>query len=170
MHRSIPRRTARSVGVFAGLLLLIGLVVAPTHAASPSAPAHVAVSFSPQGGATEAVISELNRAQTQVWMQAYSFTSAPIAKALVEAHKRGVNILAVLDKSNETDKYSAATFLNNAGIQPPTNAFSMNCCMKVMARSPLCLWRVGCRYSRILDAGLEGFMPGFWHACAGGAG
>jgi hypothetical protein len=50
-------------------------------------------------------------------VQAYSFTSAPIAKALLDAHKRGVKILAVLDKSNETDKYSAATFLVKAGIQ-----------------------------------------------------
>ena len=50
-------------------------------------------------------------------MQAYNFTSAPIAKALVDAHKRGVTVLAVLDKSNETKKYSAATFLVNAGIQ-----------------------------------------------------
>ena len=49
-------------------------------------------------------------------MQAYSFTSAPIAKALLDAHKRGVKILAVLDKSNQTDKYSSATFLANAGI------------------------------------------------------
>src|SRR5712692_9265713 len=84
---------------------------------SPSSPARVAVYFSPNGGATEAVVRELNTAQTQVLMQAYSFTSAPIAKALVEAHKRGVKILAVLDKSNETEKYSAATFLANAGIQ-----------------------------------------------------
>jgi phosphatidylserine/phosphatidylglycerophosphate/cardiolipin synthase-like enzyme len=76
-----------------------------------------AVYFSPNGGATEAVVKELNVAQTQVLMQAYSFTSAPIAKALVDAQKRGVKILAVLDKSNETDKYSAATFLNNFGIQ-----------------------------------------------------
>jgi phosphatidylserine/phosphatidylglycerophosphate/cardiolipin synthase-like enzyme len=37
--------------------------------------------------------------------------------ALVEAHKRGVKILTVLDKSNETAQYSAATFLVNAGIQ-----------------------------------------------------
>jgi len=50
-------------------------------------------------------------------VQAYSFTSAPIAKALVDAHKRGVKVLAVLDKSNETKQYSAATFLVNAGIQ-----------------------------------------------------
>jgi phosphatidylserine/phosphatidylglycerophosphate/cardiolipin synthase-like enzyme len=35
----------------------------------------------------------------------------------VEAHKRGVKILAVLDKSQQTEKYSAATFLVNAGIQ-----------------------------------------------------
>jgi phosphatidylserine/phosphatidylglycerophosphate/cardiolipin synthase-like enzyme len=41
----------------------------------------------------------------------------PIAKALVEAHKRGVKVLAVLDKSHETEKYSAATFLVHAGIQ-----------------------------------------------------
>jgi len=46
----------------------------------------------------------------------------PIAKALVDAHKRGVLILAVLDKSNETDKYSAATFLANAGMQPLIDA------------------------------------------------
>jgi phosphatidylserine/phosphatidylglycerophosphate/cardiolipin synthase-like enzyme len=38
------------------------------------------------------------------------------AKALLDAYKQGVKILAVLDKSNQTDKYSAATFLANAGI------------------------------------------------------
>jgi phosphatidylserine/phosphatidylglycerophosphate/cardiolipin synthase-like enzyme len=96
----------------------ITLLVGPLQAAETFSSASVAVYFSPNGGATEAVVRELNAAQAQVLMQAYSFTSAPIAKALVEAHKRGVKILAVLDRSNETDKYSAATFLNNAGIQP----------------------------------------------------
>jgi hypothetical protein len=43
--------------------------------------------------------NRVNTAKTQVLMQAYGFTSVPIAKALVEAHKRGVKILAVLDKS-----------------------------------------------------------------------
>jgi phosphatidylserine/phosphatidylglycerophosphate/cardiolipin synthase-like enzyme len=115
MHRRTPGSIA---GMLAGLWMLISLVVIPTDAAETFSPARVAVYFSPQGGATDAVVRELNAAKTQVFMQAYSFTSAPIAKALVEAHKRGVQILAVLDKSNETDKYSAATFLNNAGIQP----------------------------------------------------
>ena len=119
MHRRTPGSIA---SIVAGLSLLIILVVVPTHAAEPFSPARVAVYFSPKGGATEAVVHELTAAKTQVLIQAYSFTSAPIAKALVEAHKRGVKILAVLDKSNETDKYSAATFLNNAGIQPLIDA------------------------------------------------
>src|SRR2546425_6393959 len=114
MHRRTPGSMA---SIVAGLSLLIILVVVPTHAAEPFSPVRVAVYFSPKGGATEAVVRELTAVKTQVLVQAYSFTSVPIAKALVEAHKRGVKILAVLDKSNETAKYSAATFLVNADIQ-----------------------------------------------------
>ena len=51
-----------------------------------------------------------------ILVQAYSFTSTPIAKALVEAHERGVQITVILDKSNKTDRYSAADFVRNAGI------------------------------------------------------
>ncbi len=74
------------------------------------------VYFSPKGGATEAIIKELNKAQTTILVQAYSFTSAPIAKALLNAHKRGVKVEVVLDKSQRTQKYSSATFLYNQGI------------------------------------------------------
>jgi phosphatidylserine/phosphatidylglycerophosphate/cardiolipin synthase-like enzyme len=119
MHLRTPRRT---VNMLAGLWsLLISLVVGPTHAADGS-PARVAVYFSPSGGATDAVVRALNAATTQVLVQAYSFTSVPVAQALVDAHKRGVNVLAVLDKSNETEKYSAATFLVHAGIQTRIDA------------------------------------------------
>ena len=74
------------------------------------------VYFSPHGGCTEAVVKELGQAKTSVLVQAYSFTSAPIAKALLNAHKRGVKIEVILDKSQRTQKYSSATFLYNAGI------------------------------------------------------
>ena len=49
-------------------------------------------------------------------MQGYSFTSTPIAKALVEAKRRGVDVRAILDKSQRTERYSGATFLKRAGI------------------------------------------------------
>jgi len=51
-----------------------------------------------------------------IFVQAYSFTSAPIAKALVNAHKRGVKVEVILDKSQRSAKYTSATFLTNAGI------------------------------------------------------
>jgi phosphatidylserine/phosphatidylglycerophosphate/cardiolipin synthase-like enzyme len=43
-------------------------------------------------------------------------TSAPIAKTLLNARKRGVKIEVILDKSQKTQKYSSATFLYNQGI------------------------------------------------------
>ena len=79
------------------VIALLGCLVCLGQAAEPFSPARVAVYFSPNGGATDAVVRELNTATTQVLVQAYSFTSAPIAKALLDAHKRGVTVLAVLD-------------------------------------------------------------------------
>lgn len=99
---------------------LVGLFILMSGCSAfrgPLEPMSTAVYFSPDGGGTEAIVREINRAQQRIWVQAYSFTSAPIAEALIAAHKRGVEVLAVLDKSNETDKYTAATFLNNSGIR-----------------------------------------------------
>ena len=85
-------------------------------AAGGAAPASIQVFFSPKGGCTEAVVDALFKAQSTVLVQAYSFTSAPIAKALTDAHRRGVKIQVILDKTNQTDRYSAATFTQNYGI------------------------------------------------------
>lgn len=72
--------------------------------------------FSPRGGATEAIVKEINTAKSEILVQAYSFTSEPIAKAFVDAHKKGVKIEAVLDKSQRREKYSSADFVARAGI------------------------------------------------------
>jgi len=74
------------------------------------------VFFSPNGGATEAIVRVIGSAKREVLVQAYNFTSVPIAKALLAAPKRGVKVEAVLDKSQRTQRYSSATFLTNAGI------------------------------------------------------
>jgi phosphatidylserine/phosphatidylglycerophosphate/cardiolipin synthase-like enzyme len=74
------------------------------------------VYFSPKGGCTEAVVRVLSEARQTVLMQAYSFTSAPIAAALADASRRGVRVEAILDKSNKTGKYSEADFLVNSRI------------------------------------------------------
>jgi phosphatidylserine/phosphatidylglycerophosphate/cardiolipin synthase-like enzyme len=82
----------------------------------------IEVHFSPSGGCTEAVVRELNAANESIYVQAYSFTSAPIAKALVDAHKRGVRVAVILDKSQRTEKYSSADFVQHAGIPTSIDA------------------------------------------------
>lgn len=74
------------------------------------------VYFSPYGGATQAIVRELRGAHKSILVQAYSFTSAPIAKALVDAFRRGVDVQVILDQSQVTARYSSADFLAYAGI------------------------------------------------------
>lgn len=88
------------------------------QAAEPAPARNWAVYFSPRGGCTEAVVAALDQAKSTVIVQAYSFTSAPIAKALVDAARRGVKVQTILDKSQRSTKYSSATFLANAGLRP----------------------------------------------------
>jgi phosphatidylserine/phosphatidylglycerophosphate/cardiolipin synthase-like enzyme len=76
----------------------------------------IQVYFSPDGGCTEAVVKQIQSAKRSIDIQAYSFTSTPIAKAIADAHQRGVAVRALLDKSQRTAKYTSATFLANAGV------------------------------------------------------
>jgi phosphatidylserine/phosphatidylglycerophosphate/cardiolipin synthase-like enzyme len=78
--------------------------------------ADIQVFFSPKGGCTEAVVENLDKATNTVLVQAYSFTSAPIAKALVDAQKRGIKVQVILDKSQRKERYTEADFLLHAGV------------------------------------------------------
>lgn len=74
------------------------------------------ICFSPNGNCTDAIVTELDAAKMEILVQAYSFTSAPIAAALVRAHKCGVTVNVIMDKSQDREGYSSVTFLRNAGI------------------------------------------------------
>jgi phosphatidylserine/phosphatidylglycerophosphate/cardiolipin synthase-like enzyme len=92
--------------------------VAPP-APSPSVtttPSAVTVCFTPGGHCTEAIVKALSDAKHTILVQAYSFTSAPIAKALLNAHKRGIQVQVILDKGQRSEKYSSADFLANQGV------------------------------------------------------
>lgn len=74
------------------------------------------VCFTPGGGCAQIIINELQKAKESILVQAYSFTSAPIAEALVDAFKRGVRVEVILDKSQKMERYSSTKFLSNRGI------------------------------------------------------
>lgn len=72
--------------------------------------------FSPGRGSLPIVLKAIESAQQQIFVAAYGFTSKPIAKALVEAHKRGVKVFVVADKTDNSKGYTAVTFLANEGV------------------------------------------------------
>ena len=101
------------------MVVLAAALAAVSHwrpAPSSSTAESITAYFSPRGGCTEAVVREIESAKTQVLAQAYSFTSPAIAQALVEAHKRGIDVRVILDQSQRTEKYSEADFLLHADV------------------------------------------------------
>ena len=82
---------------------------APSTSATPATPtAPVVVSvlgseevcFSPKGGCTDMIIKTILAAKKSIYVQAYSFTSAPIVRALIAASARKVKVSILVDKSN----------------------------------------------------------------------
>jgi phosphatidylserine/phosphatidylglycerophosphate/cardiolipin synthase-like enzyme len=96
--------------------LIILSITAPVCAEQFRSTGTIDVFFSPAGGATDAIVRELSAAKTEILVQAYSFTSKPIAKALIDAKNRGLKVVVVLDRSQRREKYTSADFVAHAGI------------------------------------------------------
>lgn len=101
------------ISILTIFILLIPAIGTAEHFQSTGT---IDVYFSPRGGATEAIVKEINAAKSEILVQAYSFTSKPIAKALLDARKRGIKIEVVLDKSQRKEKYTSADFVAHADI------------------------------------------------------
>lgn len=96
--------------LFVSFVLAIA-VSSPAHARSSTQAA-----FSPSPQAIKLVERTIRHAEHSVDVAAYSFSSQKIANALIEAHKRGVVVRVVLDKSHAKRRYPAVTSLHDAGI------------------------------------------------------
>lgn len=92
-------------------ILLIVCVASSLHAEP-----QISVYFSPHGGCTEAIVQAIGHSKKSILVEAYSFTSTPIAKALIAAHQRGAQILVLLDRSELSDPASVAPSLHRSGI------------------------------------------------------
>ncbi len=110
-------------GIAPAHLLVSGAVIAAAlihtggqYFRAPIVPRQTEVFFSPKGGCTEAVVNELRHAQKSVLVQAFSYTSPQIARALIDCQRRGLSVKVILDKSELTDKYSELEFTTHAGI------------------------------------------------------
>jgi phosphatidylserine/phosphatidylglycerophosphate/cardiolipin synthase-like enzyme len=71
----------------------------PNPQAAPLAiDASVRVMFTPEEDASGQIIETLRQARKQVLVQAFSFTHEGIAKALIAAHRRGVEVKLLADR------------------------------------------------------------------------
>jgi len=105
---------------------LLGEAFTQTQSISVPATGELEVAFSPNEGSEALVIKVINAAHREIHMLAYSFTSAPVAQALVQARHRGVGVHLVADeKSNVSEDHSgkaraALSALANAGADVRT--------------------------------------------------
>lgn len=81
--------------------LLYFLILLPLvgHAEPFEPKATYSVCFTPQENCTKEIVSAINNAVSNIWVQAYSFTSRPIGDALATAEERGVKVKIIFDKS-----------------------------------------------------------------------
>jgi phosphatidylserine/phosphatidylglycerophosphate/cardiolipin synthase-like enzyme len=102
----------------AGLALVLAVIGCDKPSADPKPAAvedDVAVYFSPETNCENLIANLVKRSGKSVWVQAYSFRSEVVAKALVSAKKRGVDVKVILDSDKAEDK-SKAKFLSHRGI------------------------------------------------------
>ncbi|HEV2614545.1 MAG TPA: phospholipase D family protein [Gammaproteobacteria bacterium] len=79
--------------------------------------ADVSVCFTPGQNCTQQIVNVIDNTQQTLLIQAYQFTSAPIARAVVSAKQRGVDVKLILDKSQySSKKYSPAVFFEHEGV------------------------------------------------------
>lgn len=98
------------------LVLMLPLAAVPASFSVNPPGATMEVAFSPNEGATRLVLGAIGEARHSIMVAAYSFTSRPIAQALVSAFRRGVDVKLIVDKSQKRQRNSAARFLADMGI------------------------------------------------------
>jgi phosphatidylserine/phosphatidylglycerophosphate/cardiolipin synthase-like enzyme len=95
------------------VLFILGALPLKAQGLKPSS---LSVCFTPGNDCTFQIIGELGQAKQTIHVQAFSFTSAPIAKALAAAARRGVKVEVILDKENFLEEFTQTKLLIQAGI------------------------------------------------------
>jgi phosphatidylserine/phosphatidylglycerophosphate/cardiolipin synthase-like enzyme len=103
----------RYVYALINLFIITFLLHSCVYASPITAQGTVEVFFSPQGGATDAIVKVLGVARKEILIQAYTITDSNIINALVQAKKRGVKVEVILDFEHAEVDGSIFTFDNN---------------------------------------------------------
>jgi phosphatidylserine/phosphatidylglycerophosphate/cardiolipin synthase-like enzyme len=103
------------LGLFLGSWLLPSFEMAP-ETVLRSDTSVMRACFSPGGKCTSLIVSAIDGAQQSIHVLAFSFTSPPIAHALIRAAGRGVDVQVLVDKSQLKERYSQLPPLLRHGV------------------------------------------------------
>jgi phosphatidylserine/phosphatidylglycerophosphate/cardiolipin synthase-like enzyme len=93
---SLPRRWKSSLSVLLACAA-IGLAQAQ-ETITPNASTRIRAAFTPQDNAQAMIVQAIGDARRQVLVQAFSFTNRAITQALLEAARRGVEVVVIADR------------------------------------------------------------------------
>jgi phosphatidylserine/phosphatidylglycerophosphate/cardiolipin synthase-like enzyme len=109
------RQLTRTMAMFIGVVLsAIAGAAVPDGDVAAGAP--WVVCFTPGDDCTNTIVTVVAGARRNVYVQAFSFTSKPIARALVAARERGVRVEVILDRGSLREHHAAADLLAGAGV------------------------------------------------------
>src|ERR1700722_4607811 len=101
----------RHILKFAAILLCVSV------SCNSYARQYTQTAFSPSPETTALITRNISEAEQTVRVAAYSFTSQPVADALIAAHKNGIDVKVVVDKSQQNaHTHSIVAQLVQAGI------------------------------------------------------
>lgn len=93
---TIPSRLASWAGI-AGLIVATSSFALQQPQVEPALNTNIQVFFTPGDDAAGKIVEAIQRAKQQVLVQAFSFTHPGIAKALIDAHRRGIDVKLIAD-------------------------------------------------------------------------
>lgn len=105
-----------------GLSLFLLCLAAWPQKSDAEADPRSEVAFSPNGESLQLILKGIVAAEREILVAGYSFTSKPIAEALLAAYKRGVAVRVVVDAKSNSGRYTAATFLANHEVPVRRNS------------------------------------------------
>jgi phosphatidylserine/phosphatidylglycerophosphate/cardiolipin synthase-like enzyme len=113
---AMKKRTLCSIAIFIFSFLHVFMqnICQATEITQYNTPTKICSSL--KGDCIDIILNQIDNAKSEILIQAYSFTSKEIAAAVIKAHKRGVNVEVVMDKSNRNNRDSAGDVTTNAGI------------------------------------------------------
>ncbi len=101
------------------IYVVLFAIAGGAQALEPTLPATgtVQYGFAPQDRVDLMIVDAINGARKQVLVQAFSFTHRGIAQALIEAHRRGVEVALIADREQtETLRNSMVSAIARAGV------------------------------------------------------